>query len=265
MASQERITVHNLAGNPSPPSKTKQTRLTPNPTDLKNTSDDAIPNYLNSLKFRQDHRLTDTRLALGYGAFALAAACFLWDRQLGFEGTKYWTAAAVAVYALLNGVLTYWVTYVERGVVYQGTAPDGSKVSIATSTQKNVPVYNVKITVTPAGSGSGSSSKQAPSQTIELDRSFTGWFDVQGHFVALPFQTMLATAVPAIGKADPKRVAAAATAAPPSGAAGSYSSELLEADAATLDALLASSSSEATGADATAAAAAGKKTKRRKA
>ncbi len=96
--------------------------------DLKNTSDDAIPNYLNSLKFRQDHRLTDTRLALGYGAFAVAAACFVWDRQLGFEQTKYLTASAVAVYALLNGLLTYWIAYVERGTVYQGTAPDGSKV-----------------------------------------------------------------------------------------------------------------------------------------
>lgn len=137
--------------------------------------------------------------------------------------------------------------------------PSILQVSIATSTQKNVPIYNVKITVTPKGSGS--SPKKAQSQTIELDRSFTGWFDVQGHFIALPFQTMLATAVPAIGRADPKRVAAAA--ASPSEAAGSASSELLEADAATLDALLASS--EATGADAAGATAAGKKTKRRKA
>lgn len=116
-----------------------------------------------------------------------------------------------------------------------------------------MPIYNVKVTVTPKG------SKKA--QTIEVERSFTGWFDVQGHFVALPFQTLLATSVPAIGQVDPKRVAAAAatTTAP----AGS-SSNLLDADAATLDAVL-GSSSEATGADAAGAAAGGKKTKRRKA
>ncbi|KAJ8120788.1 hypothetical protein ONZ43_g2596 [Nemania bipapillata] len=109
MASQERITVHNLA-------------------DLKNTSDDAIPNYLNSLKFKQDHRLVDTRLALGYGAFAIAAACFLWDYKLGFESTKWFTAAAVALYSIINGALTIWITFVEKGIVYQGTAPDGTKV-----------------------------------------------------------------------------------------------------------------------------------------
>ncbi|KAI8958780.1 SPC25-domain-containing protein [Daldinia sp. FL1419] len=224
MASQERIAVHNLA-------------------DLKNTSDDAIPNYLNSLKFQQDHRLIDTRLALGYSAFAIAAACFAWDYKLGFEATKYYTAGAVALYALLNGILTYWIGFVEKGTVYQGIAPDGTKISISTSTTKNVPIYNVKITVTP---------KNGSPETIELAKSFTEWFDVQGHFIARPFQTIFATAVPLIAKADPKR--AQATAAVP---------DFLNADADILDAIAASQASgAATGAD---AASAGKKSKRRKA
>ncbi|KAI1482469.1 hypothetical protein K445DRAFT_313391 [Daldinia sp. EC12] len=225
MASQERIAVHNLA-------------------DLKNTSDDAIPNYLNSLKFKQDHRLIDTRLALGYSAFAVAAACFAWDYKLGFDATKYYTAAAVALYALLNGVLTFWISFVEKGTVYQGVAPDGTKISIATSTKKNVPIYNVKITVTPKNAG-------AP-ETIELARSFTEWFDVQGHFIARPFQTVFATAVPLIAKADPKRVQSSAPVP-----------DFLNADADVLDAIAASqSTTTSTGAEATPA---GKKSKRRKA
>ena len=48
-------------------------------------------------------------------------------------GTTY-TAAAVALYALLNGALTYWIGFVEKGVVYQGTAPDGS--TVCSSSQK---------------------------------------------------------------------------------------------------------------------------------
>jgi signal peptidase complex subunit 2 len=222
MATEEKITVHNLA-------------------DLKNTSDDAVPNYLNSLKFRQDHSLADVRLALGYGAFAVAGACFLWDYKLGFDYTKYWTAAAVAIYALLNAILTYWIAYVERGIIYQGSSPDGGKISISTSTKKNVPIYNMKITT---------KSKKGDEKTIEAARSFTEWFDAQGRFIALPFQTMLATTVPVIAKADPKRAAAAGTT--------DSTSDFLSADAATLDALAASS--EATGADA-----GSKKSKRRKA
>lgn len=68
---------------------------------------------------------------------------------------------------------------------------------------------------------------------------------------------MLATTVPSIAKADPKRVAAAtATAADPTDAS---SSSFLNVDAETLDALAAA---EATGAESSAA---GKKSKRRKA
>ncbi|TGJ87441.1 hypothetical protein E0Z10_g1313 [Xylaria hypoxylon] len=211
MASQEKITVHNLA-------------------DLKNTSDDAIPNYLNSLKFKQDHSLIDTRLALGYSAFAIAAACFLWDYKLGFEDTKWYTAAAVGLYSVINGALTLWITYVEKGAVYQGKAADGTKISVSTSTEKNEPTYHVVVDVTP---------KNGPSSKVEFARSFTEWFDMQGHFVALPFQTMLATTVPLIAKADPKRAAAI----PPTSTA---SAEFLNMDTQTLDALAAA---ETTGAE----------------
>lgn len=106
--SKEKITVHNLA-------------------DLKNTSDDAIPNYLNSLGFTQSHTLTDVRLTLGYAAFFIAAASFLWDYKLGFESTKYYTAGAVAVYSVLNTALTLWIWLVEKGIVYVGTAPKGGE------------------------------------------------------------------------------------------------------------------------------------------
>lgn len=96
--------------------------------DLKNTSDDAIPNYLNSLKFKQSHRLQDIRLALGYGAFTIAALCFLWDYQLGWDSTKHFTAAAVVLYTIINGALTFWMSMVEKDIVYEGTAPSGEKV-----------------------------------------------------------------------------------------------------------------------------------------
>ncbi|KAI1166576.1 microsomal signal peptidase 25 kDa subunit-domain-containing protein [Nemania serpens] len=232
MTSQERVTVHNLA-------------------DLKNTSDDAIPNYLNSLKFQQDHRLVDTRLALGYGAFAIAAACFLWDYKLGFEGTKWYTAAAVALYSIVNGALTLWINFVEKGTVYQGTAPDGTKISVSTSTKKNEPTYYIVVDITPKSGGG--------SRKIELARSFTDWFDVQGHFVALPFQTILATTVPLIAKADPKRAAAVP---PVSSPAPAPESDFLNVDAQTLDALAAA---DTTGAESNEAGSVGKKSKRRKA
>lgn len=68
------------------------------------------------------------RLGLGYSAFLIAAACFLWDYKFGFESTKYYTAAAVVVYTTLNSALTLWIWLKEKGIIYVGTAPNGETV-----------------------------------------------------------------------------------------------------------------------------------------
>ncbi|KAJ4858310.1 hypothetical protein N5P37_007808 [Trichoderma harzianum] len=199
-----------------------------NLADLKNTTDDAIPNYLNSLKFKQTHFLSDVRLGLGYSAFLIAAACFAWDYKLGFEDTKFYTAIAVAVYTVLNGVLTFWMMFVEKGVIYQGIAPSGEKITVASATKKLDPTYRLSITVT---------DKSSKSRIIEVAKPFASFFDESGYFVAAPFQQILATAVPVVGKADPKRIK-------------SESQDMLNANPELLDAILAANSGSATGAEA---------------
>ncbi len=227
MASQEKITVYNLAGPfPSPiltpNSHPHPTQLTPPPsTDLKNTTDDAIPNYLNSLSFTQSHTLTNTRLALGYSALATAAACFFWDYKLGFDATKPYTALAVALYTLLNGAFTYWLLYVERGTVYVGTAPSGETLRIRTATpKKDTPEYDVTVEVTGKNGGK--------TEVVKFTRGFEGWFDAAGGFVAAPFQGMLAGAVPVVGRCDPKRAREAVGGDVGLAAGAAYSAEMLE-------------------------------------
>jgi signal peptidase complex subunit 2 len=78
------------------------------------------------------------------------------------------------------------------------------KITISTATKKNVPKYELTITVTSAG------KPGAKPETIKVTRPFTEWFDSAGHFIAAPFQSIFATAVPLIGRADPKRVTATA-------------------------------------------------------
>ncbi|RDA83436.1 hypothetical protein CP532_4425 [Ophiocordyceps camponoti-leonardi (nom. inval.)] len=227
MASSEKISVYNLA-------------------DLKNTSDDALPNYLNSLRLRQSHRLTDVRLALGYGAFAIAAAAFLWDYRYGFDDTKVYTSVAVAVYAVVNSALTFWVTRVEKGIVYQGVSPSGEELSIATTTTKNDPTYRLKITTKVPG-------KDA--QVTDLAAPFASFFDETGRFVAKPFQELLASSVPLIGKLDPKRAATGTTSSFGTTTTGSggdklASQDLLDADPELLDAVLAAEPATSSSADA---------------
>ncbi|KAF4122939.1 Microsomal signal peptidase 25 kDa subunit (SPC25) [Geosmithia morbida] len=197
-----------------------------NQADLKNTTDDAVSNYLNSLGFTQKHTMTDVRLAIGYSSFAVATACFLWDYKLGFEDTKTYTAVAVALYTLLQGALMLWTGKIEEGMIYQGIAPSGEQIFIASSSKKFEPVYNLKISI---GSTQNPSKKLEIIQSLEISRSFTEWFDETGRFVANPFQEFLASSVPIIGKADPTRVKSA-------------SQELIDANPELLDAILAGDS-----------------------
>jgi hypothetical protein len=95
--------------------------------DLKNTTDDALPNYLTSLKFKQDHTLTDVRLVVGYIAVIISGVLFYVDWKLGWDVSKPYTLPAVAAYFVLNSFFTYWIYFVEGGAVFVGSK-GGKKV-----------------------------------------------------------------------------------------------------------------------------------------
>lgn len=106
--------------------------------DLKNTTDDALPNYLTSLKFKQTHSLTDVRLALGYSAVLIAAITFYADYKLGWDKTKAATFWAVLIYFTLNGALTFWIWGVEKGTVFTGEIDQPSTETTLVSQILNV-------------------------------------------------------------------------------------------------------------------------------
>lgn len=67
-----------------------------------------------------------------------------------------------------------------------------TQIEISTAVTKHDPTYNLEITY--------SQGSSAPT-TIKISRPFSQWFDASGRFVAAPFQEMLASQVPVIGKA----------------------------------------------------------------
>ncbi|KAF2187088.1 hypothetical protein K469DRAFT_571407 [Zopfia rhizophila CBS 207.26] len=168
-------------------------------SDLKNTTDDVLPNYLHSLKFKQIHSQTDIRLILGYSAVAIAGALFYFDWKLGWDVTKPYTAPAVVAYFILNSAFTYWIWFVEKGAVYEGEGKTG-KIRVCSSTKKHIPIYECDVTFTPSPASSN------PSQTIHIRAPFTRWFTSDGYFIAKPFQQWLASEVPVVGAADPNNV-----------------------------------------------------------
>lgn len=200
--------------------------------DLKNTTDDAVPNYLTSLKFTPNYQIQDVKLALGYTAVAISAALFYADWKLGWDQTKVYTLPAVVVYFLLNGIFTYWIFYVEKGAVFVGEKGDTKvcfvlcydpipetlyatiifldhlmyahsnktfQITVSTHAAKFDPTYQVTVTT---------ASKKSPSKTstLKISAPFSRWFTSDGLFTVKPFQQFLASSVPEIGKADPKNV-----------------------------------------------------------
>ncbi|KAK4560785.1 signal peptidase complex subunit spc2 [Recurvomyces mirabilis] len=174
-----------------------ESKISPhNLNELKNTTDDALGNYLRSLKFSQSNSKLDVRLAIGYTSVIIAAATFAADYKLGWEATKTWTAVAVVAYAILNGAFTYWMWAVEKGLIFEGTNVQGGKLSISSKTNKHDPTYYLTISSTSPGSSSPS--------TWHIKNPFTTWFTADGFFVAKPFQQWLASSIEMIGDADMK-------------------------------------------------------------
>lgn len=156
--------------------------------------------------------MSDVRLALGYTALVVAAACFTWDYKLGWEATKLWTACAVGFYAALNGALTIWVWLVEEGTIYQGLAPEkagGDKVSlfVASSAKKGEPTYHLKVAII--------DKNKNDIKAFEFSTPFTAFFNEAGYFVAEPFQGMLVKNISVVAKSDTKRAAAVAAGTAP--------------------------------------------------
>lgn len=183
-------------------------------TDLKNTTDDALPRYLTSLKFKQSHILADVRLGLGYAAVAISGVTFYTDYKLGWDATKSWTLWAVIAYFIINGALTYWTWGIEKGKIFTGQtnnnfvclccSPGFSvlihrrlQISIASSVTKHKPIYSLKVCCSRSGSDI---------EMLSLSAPFTRWFDSDGYFVPIPFQRWLASEIPLVGEADPLKV-----------------------------------------------------------
>ncbi|KAF2146797.1 uncharacterized protein K452DRAFT_294333 [Aplosporella prunicola CBS 121167] len=176
MSGQTRIAVHSLP-------------------DLKNTTDDALPNYINSLKFRQSHTHADVRLALGYTAVLIAGVLFYFDWTRGWDLTKPYTAPAVLAYFLLNGAFMYWTYFVEKGLIYSGEK-NGEKLQISSHCEKHIPIYKLRVRFTSSGVW----------QQIDIQAPFTRWFSADGYLVARPMQQFLASEIPPVGAADPDAV-----------------------------------------------------------
>lgn len=167
-----------------------------NTSVLKTTCDDQIESILTKqLEYKPSYALIDTRLALGYASVIVAGLTAFLDYKLGFFPAKIYTAIGVSLYVILNVAYTYWIVFVEKGVVFNGhkeasenkqkSVSNNQKLTIATKKgskdSKYDPVYEITVTISPAGS----SAQTVVSKSLQFNDYFaTSGFIVFDKFAA---------------------------------------------------------------------------------
>jgi signal peptidase complex subunit 2 len=103
-------------------------------TDLKATSDDALPGVIprraeladrqsledGDLDYVQSHLLADIRLAIGYFGCLAAGVAALYEYKVGFKNAKGITLLGVALYFVSQAAFYLWQYVIERDIVYVG-------------------------------------------------------------------------------------------------------------------------------------------------
>lgn len=151
-------------------------------------------------RFTPSYTVTYIRLAIGYAAVAIALYIFYLDYilKIKFQDVKGVTTLAVVAYFILNGSLTLWQWFGERGLIFSGTRTEDSstltlKLHSHAPHRKYEPTYRLTASWTVVG-GSAAAEK---SGTLEVKAPFTNFFASDGHFVPEQFENWLRKAVPA--------------------------------------------------------------------
>lgn len=172
------------------------------PTELKTTTDDALTPYLTALPqpytFTPSNINSTIRLTLGYTAVLIAGLLFYADYRLGWDATKPYTLPACIVYFILNGALTGYIFFIERGTVFVGTRAGGQRLEIRSRGKKHSPSYALSV------------KYQAPNGgTVWEEKTFSGefmqWFSKEGYLRRKEFAQWLSENVEVLGLAEKGR------------------------------------------------------------
>jgi Microsomal signal peptidase 25 kDa subunit (SPC25) len=171
------------------------------PTDLKTTTDDHLTPYLTTLPspytFTASHTHSTIRLSLGYTAVLIAGTLFYTDYKHGWDATKPYTLPACVLYFLLNGLLTFYIYFVEKGTVFTGSREGGQTLTLRSRGKKHSGSYELDVRY------ASESGKVFYAKTIRGE--FMQWFSKEGYLQRKEFARWLGENVEVLGLAEKER------------------------------------------------------------
>ncbi|KAF9567142.1 hypothetical protein CPC08DRAFT_733242 [Agrocybe pediades] len=120
-------------------------------TELKNACDDAVKRFLSRPElFKQNHKHTDVRLALGWLGVFVAAGTALYGYKTDFETSKPMVQIGLVIYICLSVAQTLYAYFIEGNTIFIGKRKTLSK-RINSST---IPASKVTTSLSPSNSPS---------------------------------------------------------------------------------------------------------------
>ncbi|RCK59162.1 Signal peptidase complex subunit SPC2 [Candida viswanathii] len=147
-------------------SQLKKTNLN-SVNDLRQTTDENLGFIFQQFGYTESFALIDLKLGLGLSTVIIAGLLFLVDKKYTWKESYNVTVISCVVYAIISGAL-YLVNFFNKNVKYTGYDKKGNKLTVATSSNKLDPIYNVTIT--------------ADGRSVTSALQFNKFFDVVGFF-----------------------------------------------------------------------------------
>lgn len=150
----------------------------------------VLVKIMKKLGYTQNNELTDTRLAIGYAAVAVAGLTAAYDYYVGFFEAFNWTALGLVLYLVLNLAYVFWIWKYEAGTIYAGTrqTTKGGQEKIVVKSSvpdKYTPLYKLAI----------SNTENSKTTSAKAEAKFMEWFGINGLIVFTKFEDWVKDAV----------------------------------------------------------------------
>ena len=154
---------------------------------VKNALDDAVKTVLiEKFGYEECHSLMDKRLAICLTAVAAAAVALVYDYLHPFPASRTVLISCVAAYFALMVVLTFYTTFVEKGIFLVLLKHDASGIdpvarwTISSNLKRFDDEYSLQL--------EHQAARGAKVQEATLTKSVANWFTVDGELLYSKFE-----------------------------------------------------------------------------
>ncbi|XP_054154066.1 signal peptidase complex subunit 2-like [Oppia nitens] len=155
---------------------------------VKNSLDDAVKKTFTDtdrkLKYRENHSLVDTRLAICVTAVGAAMFALVWDYMRPFPESRPVLILCVIGYFVLMSILTAYTTLVEKGIFLRAVQTDANGATklwtLSSMLKRFDDIYHLCI------------EYKAPNGRVaeaNLSKSIANWFDTDGTLLYDKFES----------------------------------------------------------------------------